>query len=337
MQIGVDPRIPVDVLTGFLGSGKTTVLRHLLTRVELPDVAVLINELGLMGLDQALITVRDAEPVLLRGGCICCSLREDVSKTARDLWSQRTRGEMPPFERLIVETTGVADPTPVLATMASDLVLRHHFRPGNVIATVDAVNGLATLNEYPVALRQVMAADRLLVTKTDLVDRTGLEAMQSSLQCFNPAAPIRGISRGVADVDFMFHQDNANDVARAAKWAVNIPVASEALAHGGITSFVIHEDMPLDWNAFGVWFSLLAHRHGNRILRMKGILAIEGSATPVVVHAAQHLVHAPEHLNAWPPNISGSTLVFIGKELDRDLVRRSFRAFVSSAGREEPS
>ena len=181
-----DERVDIHVLTGFLGSGKTTVLRRLLADPRLAETAVLVNEFGAVGLDHLLVEAIEGEPVLLGGGCVCCTLRGDVREALRDLWTRRARGEVPAFRRVILETTGLADPTPIMATVAADLALRHHFRPGHVITTIDAVNGAQTLSRYEESAQQAAAADVLLLTKRDLVDLEALAATKAVLRDVNP-------------------------------------------------------------------------------------------------------------------------------------------------------
>jgi len=319
-----DERIAVSVLTGFLGSGKTTVLRHLLATPALRNTAVLINEFGAVGLDHLLVDAMAGEPVLLGGGCVCCTLRGDVRDSLLDLWARRVRGTLPAFDRVVIETTGLADPIPVVASVTHDLALRHHFKPGQIVTTVDAVQGLATLGRYSESRQQVQAADTLLVTKRDLASPTALEETTAALAGLNPLARIEPIVAGAAPLATLLGLDGRETIANAARWSA-LPAAASP-RHSGIAATVIEADRPLDWAAFALWFSLLAHRHGAQILRMKGILSLEGSATPVLVQSAQHLVHRPEHLPAATPD--HSFLVLITDGLDASLLRRSFEVMV---------
>lgn len=321
------------MLTGFLGSGKTTVLRHILRSPAFADTAVLINEFGEVGLDHLLVGRLDTAPVLLESGCICCSIRGDLSQAIRDLQARRQRGETPPFRRMIVETTGLADPVPILATIASDLVLRRHFRVGNVIATVDAVHAERGLERYGEVLKQVAVADRLLVTKTDLVSDGQVDRVLGMLRRINPAAVVGVTVNGRVDPDLVLLQDRDGAEARLDEvqpWFQPRDGAGMAVRADhttGVGSFVLEHDRPLDWSAFGLWFTLLVHRHGDRLLRVKGILDVEGSATPVAVHAVQHLMHPPEHLPCWPTPARTSRLVFITDGLNGEQVQRSFSTF----------
>ena len=330
---GDDPRIPVDVLTGFLGSGKTTVLRHVLRSPAFADTAVLINEFGEVGLDHLLVGRLDEAPVLLPSGCVCCTLRGDLSRALRGLHADRQRGDLPPFRRVIVETTGLADPTPLLATVASDLVLRRHFRLGNVIATVDAVHAELGLRARGELLKQIAAADRLLVTKADLVSEAQLARVGAMLRRINPDAATVVASHGRVDPGFVLRQgvhDPETKLAEVQRWLAARGDGAQR-GHGSVQSFALGHDRPLDWSAFGIWFSFLVHRHGGRLLRVKGLLDIQGSATPVAIHAVQHVIHAPEHLPAWPTPERASRLVFITEGLEGERVRRSFSVFCRRA------
>lgn len=340
-----DPRTPVNVLTGFLGSGKTTLLRRVLRDPAFADTAVLINEFGEVGLDHLLVGRLDDAPVLLPSGCVCCALRGDLSRAMRDLHEGRRRGDLPPFRRVIVETTGLADPAPLLATVAFDLVLRRQFRPGNVVATVDAVHAEGVLHTRPEPAKQIAAADRLLITKTDLVPGAQVARVTETLRRINPAAAVSVAVDGRVNPAFVLRQgvhDPETKLAEIRRWlaARGDLGAGAAPGHGPVRSFVVEHDGPLDWSAFGLWFSLLVHRHGGRLLRVKGLLDVEGSATPVAIHAVQHLIHAPEHLPAWPTPERGSRLVFITDGLDGGPVRRSFSVFCrlgqAGAGRAGP-
>jgi len=328
-----DARLPINVLTGFLGSGKTTVLRHVLHDTAFANTAVLINEFGAVGLDHLLVGALDEAPVLLDSGCICCSIRGDLSRALRDLFARRQRGEVPPFERVIVETTGLADPTPILATITADLVIRRHFRPGTVVATLDALHAERGLDDHEEVARQAAIADRLIITKADLAGDGQVARLRGRLSRLNPAAPVIEAVHGAVDAAFLIGQDISSaesKVAEARQWMQQAGIPGHLDGHrpgGAITSFCLHHPGKLDWTVFGLWFSLLTHRHGSRLLRVKGILDVDGSETPVAIHAVQHVIHPPEHLPDWPDTARGSRIVFITQGLDRELVERSFAAF----------
>lgn len=327
-----DARLPVNILTGFLGSGKTTVLRHVLRDPAFADAAVLINEFGEVGLDHLLVGALEEAPVLLASGCVCCSIRGDLSRAMRDLHARRQRGDVPPFGRVIVETTGLADPTPILATLTADLVIRRHFRPGNIVATLDALHAEQGLAQHAEVSRQAAVADRLIVTKTDLADPGAVARLRQALRRLNPAAPVVEAAHGAVDPGILIgHDIHAAEtrMAEARLWLEAGPGGHlDSSRHGGaITSFCLRLSGKLDWSAFGLWFSMLAHRHGDKLLRVKGILDVEDSETPVAIHAVQHVIHAPEHLPDWPDAERGSRIVFITQGLEQDAVERSLQAF----------
>jgi G3E family GTPase len=329
--------IPVNVLTGFLGSGKTTLLRHLLATPQFADTAVLINEFGEIGLDHLLVGALDDDIVLLQSGCICCTIRDDLRTAMRGLYDRRARGEIPTFRRLAIETTGLADPTPVLATILHDPVLRHHFHLGNVVATVDGVTGLADLGGHPETVKQAAVADRLVITKRDLADPATLDALAAVLRRLNPAATVIPAVHGVADADLLLGQEIFHDEARAAevrRWladAATDPVHPETLDRhrhaGDIHACCLILDQPIEWAAFGIWLTMLLHRHGSAVLRVKGILNIAGADTPVVVQGVQHLVYPPSHLATWPFPDHRSRLVLIVQRLSEAALRHSLERF----------
>lgn len=328
----VQTRIPVNVLTGFLGSGKTTLLQRMLAAPELSRTAVLINEFGEVGLDHLLVQRVDETMVLLQSGCICCSIRGDLSGAMRDLLGRRASGEIADFDRVVIETTGLADPGPILATLLREPVIRHQYRLGNVIATVDAVNADLHLTQNPEGIKQVAAADRLLVTKTDLAQAGQIHAVRDLLGRLNPSAEVMDVADAL-DIERLL---SAPTGARSAPLYVQIeddadgetPDAARLKRHGDqIASFSLVLDEPLDWTAFGIWLSLLLNRHGNEVLRVKGILRIEGSAAPVFINAVQHIVHPPTHLERWPTEDQRSRLVFITRGMDHERMKRSLEAF----------
>jgi G3E family GTPase len=310
---------PVNLITGFLGSGKTTLLQRLLADPALGDTAVLINEFGEVGLDHHLLGRIDDTMVLLRSGCLCCTIRGELSSAIKDLHSKRERGEVPAFRRLVVESSGLADPFPILSTVQADPVLRHHFRLGTVVATVDAVNGIGRAE----SIKQVAVADRLVLTKTDLVPEC--DALVIELRKLNPDAPLlRAAEQPIAAADLF---DNAvRSPLRALAAAAESP-------HGAVHAFALTFEGALDWTMFGVWLTMLLNRHGEKVLRVKGILNVAGSDTPVAVHGVQHLVHPPAHLTAWPDDDRRSRLVFIVDGLERSAIERSLGAFLRTPTR----
>jgi G3E family GTPase len=296
-------------------------LRRLLADPALKDTAVIINELGEVGIDHLLVERLDDQMVLLSSGCVCCTVRGELAATMRDLHSRRERGLVPPFRRLVIESTGLADPFPVLSTLKADPVLRHHFRAAGVVTTVDAVNGFGQLDRYIESVRQVAVADAIVLTKTDIAEEAVTARLAARLDAINPSASRLSAADAPLDADALLQ-------AGGSGWFKAIAEPSMAMAaHAGVRAFSIIVDEPLDWTAFGVWLTMLLNRHGARILRVKGILALEGEQLPVAVHGVQHLVHAPTHLSRWPGEDHRSRLVFIVEGIEPDLIRRSFSIF----------
>lgn len=306
---------PVNLITGFLGSGKTTLLQRLLADPALADTAVLINEFGEVGLDHHLLERIDDTMVLLQSGCLCCTIRGELADSMKELLSKRECGVVPPFRRLVVESTGLADPFPILSTVQADPVLKHHFRLGNVITTVDAVNGLSRAE----SIKQVAVADRLVLTKTDLAPDSA--ALVAELRRLNPDAPLLRAAGQEISAAALF-DDSVHSPLRA------FPASADA-PHGQVHGFALTFEGALDWTMFGIWLTMLLHRHGAQVLRVKGMLNVAGSATPVAVHGVQHLVHPPVHMAAWPDADRRSRLVFIVDGLARESIERSLSAFLN--------
>jgi G3E family GTPase len=307
-------KTPVTLVTGFLGSGKTTLISRLLARPELGDTAVIVNELGEVGIDHHLLRRVDERTVLLDSGCVCCTLRGDLADELRDLDSRRARGEIPAFRRVVVETTGLADPAPIVYTLAAEPVVRHHFELDAIVATVDALNGLVE----PESVKQAAVADVIVVTKSDVADPA---AVEERVRALNPAAEVVEASFGEVDPAWLLD--------RPARDPRELEVAAHA-HEGDIRPFCLFVDEPLDWTAFGIWLTMLLQARGSDLLRVKGLVDTGGPG-PVLLNGVQHVVHPPEHLEAWPDADCRSRLVFIGRGLDRDEVERSLLAFNAAA------
>jgi G3E family GTPase len=309
-------KTPVVLLTGFLGSGKTTLLRHLLSHPGFGETAVIVNELGEVAIDHHLLRRVDERTVVLGNGCVCCSLRGDLADELRDLLGRRERGEIPAFRRVVVETTGVADPAPIVYTLLSEPVVKHHFELERVIATVDAVQGLRA----PESVRQAAAADRLVVTKTDLASPWMLGRRLGAL---NPTAKIVEASFGEVEPNALF-----GDGERRLR---EVPPTEEAHAeHDGVQAHCLVFEEQLDWTAFGVWLTMLLAARGADVLRVKGLLDV-GAKGPLLLNGVQHVVHPPEHLDRWPDDDRRSRIVFIGRDLDRRALEDSLAAFTRAA------
>ena len=332
-------RIPVNVITGFLGSGKTTLLKRLLTLPELEHTAVLVNEIGEVGLDHHLLRQVDERTVLMRNGCLCCSIRGDLAEALRGLLSQSQREEITSVRRVVVETSGLADPVPIAYTLLTEPVLQHHFRMGTVVTTVDAVNGSGQLARYPESVKQAAIADRLVITKTDLAEPGRVATLQRKLTHINPSAEMLLAPQEAGDAaqilirDAYTEQGREREITGWLEGAARGASSPAEQSHGGITTVTLSFPEALDWSAFGVWLTLLLHCHGQRVLRVKGLLNVRGESTPVVIQAVQHIVHPPTHLEAWPDDERISRLVFIVDGLDGECLRNSLDTFNALASR----
>jgi len=333
-------RLPVTVLTGYLGSGKTTLLRHLIARPELADTAVVINEFGEVGLDHLLVDATTEDTVLLASGCLCCTVRGDLVNSLRRLLARSGSGELPPFRRVVIETTGLADPAPIIHTLMTDPALAERFRLDGIAATIDAVNAMDQLDREPEPVKQAAVADRLVLTKTDLADAHAVAALTARLERLNPAAPILTADRGRLDPAALLDAGLYNPLTKSLdvqRWlkeeAYGTGHAADHHHHdvnrhdARIRAFCLSWDAPLDWDRFVDWAEMLAATQGDRLLRLKGVLNVAGSERPVAVHAVQHLFHPPVELPAWPDADRRSRLVFITRDLAEAAIRDQFAAF----------
>ena len=312
-------KTPVVLVTGFLGSGKTTLISRLLERPELGETAVIVNELGEIGIDHHLLRRVDERTVLLSSGCVCCVLRGDLSDELRDLLDRRNAGEIPAFRRVVIETSGVADPAPIVHTLLSDPLLPHHYALDAIVATVDGMHGFTG----PEAVRQIAAADTLVVTKPDLVPPDVLDTLEAELARLNPTARTVRASFGEADPALLLASSD-RDVRE-------LPTSSNGHEHE-VHAVVLTLDRLIDWTAFGIWLTMLLHARGGEILRIKGLLDVGGEG-PLLVNCVQHAVYPPVHLDAWPDEDRRSRLVVIGRDVEREALEASLSAFDRAAPR----
>jgi G3E family GTPase len=314
-------RIPVYVVTGFLGAGKTTLVREYLKTPEGANTALVINEFGAVGIDNALVRSSADETVLLGNGCLCCTTRSDLQVALRRLVADRERGVIPHFVRIVIETSGLADPGPILQTFVADRALGGEFHVETVVAVVDAVSAASTLDWSAEARRQAILADRLVITKTDIADEPTIEALTARLTELNQHAALETARHGVIDPRRLFVDGNADAVDRER----NVFVA-EAEHSDGISSFVWTEQEPTTWDLFTRTIETLTALRGPDLLRAKGFLNVEGCAGPVVVQIAQHLIHTPTELEEWPDGDHSTRVVFITRNISEQVVRNLFVA-----------
>lgn len=331
-------RIPVGLLTGFLGSGKTTLLNRWLREPALSNAAVIVNEFGDIGIDHTLIASSNDNTIELSTGCLCCTVQGDLVETLRQLLDKRRQGVVRAFDRVVIETTGMADPGPVLQALMT-FPVASGYRLAQVITTVDGVNGVATLDGFAESIKQVAVADQLVVTKMDLTDPQQARALQLQLKALNPGATVSWATASevpclevLTDLDVYAAATPAPAVRRwlnAEAHSDNAryrPIGAPALpSHGdGIETFSLVYDEPLVWQELAAWLDALVMAHGDDLLRVKGILNIAGESHPIVVHAVQRLFHPPAPLAEWPYEDRRSRLVFITRGLDRAFVESIF-------------
>jgi len=343
------PPLPLTVLTGFLGAGKTSLLNRLLNDPALAGTAVLINEFGEIGLDHLLVEKISDDLVLLPSGCVCCTMRGDLidalERLLRDLDNRRAD-----LNRVVLETTGLADPAPVLHTVMVHPYLVMRYRLDGVVTVVDAINGSATIERHSEAMKQVAAADRLALTKTDLLDtperRDTAAQLRARLKRLNPAAPILDVAAGEARAARLINcglYDPETKVPDVRRWLAEEAYASNAEAHGHhhgeerIRSLALASDRALSAAAFDMFVDLLRGLHGPNLLRVKGIVKIaESPEQPVVIHGVQHVFHPPTSLPAWPDDDRRTRLVFITCDLDPRAISDLFDAFLGGGTIDRP-
>ena len=359
-------RLPVSILTGFLGAGKTTLLSRLMRHPGMDRVAVIVNEFGEVGIDDALVVQSSEDTVLLNSGCLCCTVRGDLVDTMRSLHARRAAGEVPEFDRLVVETTGLADPAPILHTMMADPFLIGRYRLDGVIAVVDAHHAMDQFDRQFESVKQAAVADRIVLSKVDVAAADRVAAVRARLAGLNPAAPVIEARHGDADPARLFDAglyDPRGKTADVARWLREEAYRDEADAHSHghghdhehghehghdhhehghahahdvnrhddrIHSFALHFDEPLKWSRIAGALDMLAQTHGANILRIKGLLNVaELDGAPVVVHAVQHMFHPPARIDEWPDGDRRSRLVFIVRDTDRAAVEGALNAYLA--------
>lgn len=333
----MDKRIPVTILTGFLGSGKTTLLNKLLSDPKMHDSAVIINELGEAGLDHILATQVESEhiadnTVLLNSGCVCCSLKNELADTMRDLFFKRALQAIPQFNRLVIETTGMADPGPILGNLMNEPVIESTYRLDAVVVTIDSVYGLKQLEEHAEARKQAAVADVLLLTKSDLADENTIELLKQRLAEINPGATLHNIHHGEIDpadiIDVgLFSPENHQ--AKPQRW-LRAPTKSSSpkgmlpkkTHNDDISSFTVTMPTALKWRDLKPVILKLCQTYGDKLLRLKGIIHAEDQPAPLAIHAVHYTPYPPSLLEGYEEDEPVSRIVLIGKGLDEPEVRK---------------
>lgn len=352
--------IPVTVLTGFLGAGKTTLLNKLLGHPDMGEAAVLINEFGEIGIDHLLVKETREDTVLLNSGCLCCTVRGDLVNAMRELFWQRFDKKIPWFKRVVIETTGLADPAPIIHTLMTDPTVGPRYRLDGIVTVVDAVNGPQTLDSQPESVKQAAVADRIVLTKADLATPEQLATIRDRLRALNPAAPVFDATADFGPKDLfdagLFSSDRK--IADVAGWLREEAFAQDHDDHehghghdhshdhhhdhghghdhhhdpnrhdARISSFCMTVEDPIPWEKFVTWMEMLITTQGENLLRIKGILNVVGEPNPVAVHGVQHLFHPPVGLPAWPDDDHRSKIVFITRDISRKVIEDTFKAFV---------
>ena len=340
---------PVTLLTGFLGSGKTTLLNRLLKHPSMGDTAVLINEFGAVSIDHLLVREASGNVMVMSNGCICCSVAGDMVTALRDLYFRRANGEVPNFRRVVIETTGLADPAPIMHTLIEMPLVAARYSLAGIVTTVDGAHGEAQLNTHFESVKQAAVADRLVITKADTVPREEIEALKARLTALNPGARLLEAVAGEIAPGLLFdtglYQPGAKipDVQtwlRAEAYRQVLPrgsAISQTLAlipprhDERIRAFAITIDQPVAWQGLVDALEMLTSLRGDEMLRIKGIVNVAGEAAPRAIHAVQHTLYPAARLPAWPDADHRTRLVFIVRDLNEAFVRDTVNSFVGNA------
>lgn len=333
---GPEAALPATLITGFLGSGKTTLLNGLLAHPAMADTAVIVNEFGEVGLDHLLIETAFEDAVLLKSGCICCTVRGDLVDTLTSLAARRESGEIPAFARVAIETTGLADPAPIMHTLMAEPALISLYRLDRVVTTVDAANALAQFDAHYEAAKQAAVADRLVLTKTDLVAQSVRDEILRRLAALNPAAPVALVVKGRVEPEALFapvdpwSRGDRLAAAAALGHAHHHAEGDDHLAqHHGITTVSLVRDAPVPWPALRAWLVSVASLKGPDLLRVKGIVNVAGRAGPVVIHGVQHVFHPPVELSRWPDDDRRTRITIITRNIRASDLAQSFEVSVA--------
>ena len=334
-------KLPVTVISGFLGSGKTTLISKLVRHPGMNRVAVVINEIGEIGIDHDLVSMSSESVSLLANGCLCCSVRSDLQETLRALYNDRRAGRIPDFDRIVLETTGLADPASVIQTLITDTMLVAQFRFDGLVTLVDAVNGSSTLDQQSESVKQVGLADKILITKTDLAEERVISALKETITSLNPNAEQQCVTQGLVNPEEildlglssrksseayqrLFSGLSTTETEDLDKKQGRYLGLSQRSHPSGIETFSLVFKEPFQWDSFSAATELLTDLRGADLLRVKGIINVDGR--PLFIQGVQHIFHPPVELDAWPSENRDSRLVFIARKLQPDSIRLLFEA-----------
>jgi len=317
---GSDTRIPVTLLTGFLGAGKTTVLNHLINDPNAGRIAVIMNEFGAAGLDHDLIEASTEETILMQSGCLCCTFRGDIAATLGDLMARKKRGELS-FDRVVIETTGIAEPAPIVHTLVVDDLVPHYYRMDGIVTVADAATGARTLDTQEEAVHQIARADLIVITKADLVTEGAHADYERRVTSLNSTAPRLYADHGRLPANALFDltalREDVDDDAIAQWLGKNAPHQHQG-QHAQIRSASIEIPGPIPASVFDFWLDMLLAIKGPDLLRVKGIVHIEGMDWPFVFHGVQHIFDAPVPLRSWSGEDVTSRVVVIARNMSQE-------------------
>ena len=328
-----DDRLPVALITGFLGSGKTTLLNHLLRDPAMSATAVVINEFGDVPLDQLFIEETDGEVVVMANGCLCCSVQDDIEGVMGRLFVRRDKGALPAFERMVIETSGLADPAPIMQMLLNQPLIMDNFRLDTVVTLVDAVHGERQIADNEEAFKQAVLADRLILTKTDLANPEAIARLRQTLARLNPAAAIMAAVNGDLPPAMLFGATAIDSVSAANRWVALEHSSEHHVSHAhtrNVAGCSLSFPGTLRWRELNGWLTALRIRHGDRLLRVKGIVELEGEPAPMALHGVHHVFHPPlplPHLSG--KGLHGARLVVITRDLGDQEIAASWQAFVA--------
>ena len=320
--------ISVTIITGFLGSGKTTLLSNWLPHPSFQRTAVIVNEFGQVGLDQRVLRRIEEKTILLGGGCACCKVREDLVNELARIIDDRDRGLLD-IDQVIIETSGLADPAPILFSIMTDSVLRHHYRVGCVVSCLDAVNGNLHLDANAESVKQIAVSDRVILTKTDLITTESLPELKARIRSINPAAEILQSDNGWIDPELVL----SSKASLGERNEAVLESMAKSSHEARVRSIAIGFNQKLNWAAFGLWLSSLLYAHGEEVYRVKGIIDT-GTDGPVLLNGVQHIIHPPDPLDSWGDEERKSEIVFIMRDIDPYTILESLQAFQRIIGAE---